>query len=128
MAVTTFVEYVNWTRVQFPPTPQRSIMEDDFMFESEEEMMDYLSSHGALELHGMTQDGEITYKFNFEILKEVLPQLHELMMSDMEEEIMELYNKGYVEMEYDENLNARFRLTEAGIKYLEENGMGFPEL
>lgn len=90
-------------------------------FESAQQLTNYLIENEALELYGMTDDGEVTYRFNFDVLKEILPRLHDMLMEDINESLLDLYEEGYIEMEYDENLEAKFRVTEKGKEYLKEN-------
>jgi len=97
------------------------------MFDSEEEIMSYLMENNAVELHGMTIDGEITYKFNFEVLKEILPELYDVIMADIDESVMSAYQDGFVDIEYNEKLEAGFRVTEKGIQHLKDNGKDLPD-
>lgn len=90
-------------------------------FESAEELTNFLIENKALELYGMTEDGEVTYRFNFDVLQKMFPKLYNLLMDDINESILDLYKDGYVEMEYDENLEAKFRVTEKGKQYLKNN-------
>jgi hypothetical protein len=90
-------------------------------FDGIEEMMDYLIQNEALELYGMTDEGEVTYRFNFEILKEKMSGLYDMIMEDINDSVLNLYKEGYVEMEYSENLEAKFKITEKGKKYLKNN-------
>ena len=84
------------------------------------DFMNHLMESGALILHGMTDSGEVTYKFDFDILKEVSPEFYEIMMEDINESVLDLYKDGYLDMEYDENLNAKFKLNEKGEANLEK--------
>lgn len=90
-------------------------------FESIEEMTNYLIQNEALDLYGMTDEGELTYRFNFEILKEKMPGLYDMIMEDINESILDLYKEGYVDMEYDENLEAKFKVNEKGKEFLKDN-------
>jgi hypothetical protein len=45
----------------------------------------------------------------------------------LNEELLVLYKLGFVEVEYDENLNPGFKITQDGKQYLIENGIPIPE-
>lgn len=91
------------------------------------EFMQYMEEEGILEWVGMDDYGERTFVFNFERMAEVFPELYQIMMEEMNEQVMILYKLGFVEVEYDENLVPTFRITDDGKKYLEENGIVLPE-
>jgi predicted transcriptional regulator len=52
-----------------------------------------------------------------------MPELHAEIMMDIDNDLMDLYEEGMVEIEYDEDLNAMFRITEKGKKIAEELGI-----
>jgi hypothetical protein len=88
-------------------------------FEEElNEFMNHLIESGAMILHGMTENGEVTYKFDFDVLRQVSPEFYDLMMEDINESVLELYKDGYVDMEYDEELKAKFKVNEKGEEFL----------
>jgi hypothetical protein len=78
------------------------------------ELMEYLVSEGAAILDSLDEDGEPIYKFDMEILEEVMPELHQAMQNDMDQILIDLYQKGLVEVSYDENLNAQISVTPEG--------------
>lgn len=97
---------------------------------NEEELNDffiYLEEEGILEWVGMDENGERTFVFNFIKMLEILPALYYAMLEDLNQELLHLYELGYVEIQYNENLEAMFRITDTGKKYLEDNGIPFPE-
>lgn len=79
-----------------------------------------LIEKGAMEPHGVDSDGEILYRFNMKILKEVAPQMYDNVMDDLDKDLMNLYELGLVDISYDENLNATFSLSEKGRAYTED--------
>lgn len=96
---------------------------------SEEEiakLQKYLIDVGALELHGMTEDGDITFKMNMEVLKEALPPLYEQIMQDIDKTMLDLYQEGLVEVSYDENLDASFGVSDEAYNKLREKGYELP--
>jgi hypothetical protein len=89
----------------------------------DEDMIAYLEEQGALSWDGMDEEGEPLFKFNLEILREVMPPLYDEIMKDIDEDLMILYENGYVELEYDENLNALFRISDKGVEWAENMGI-----
>jgi hypothetical protein len=105
-------------------------MEDFDDYDEEEvesqQVMSYLLNAGAANLAGLDEDGEPLFTFNMKVLKEVLPDLYETIMEDIDNTMMELYQKGLVELEYDENLNAKFSISEEAKTILQT--LGFEDL
>lgn len=97
-------------------------MEYDSSNEDHTEFMEYLLSEGAAYLDGIDEDGEAIYGFDMDILEEVSPELYQVLMEDMDRELIELYQKGLIEISYDEELNAHMIVSEEGKKALLEAG------
>jgi hypothetical protein len=89
-------------------------MEYDPLNEEHREIMEYLLEEGAAKFEGLDDDGEPIYSFDMEILEEVMPELHQVMQDDMDSVLVDLYQKGLIEVEYDENLNAKMNISEQG--------------
>lgn len=87
-----------------------------------DEFVDWLISVGILEEDGFDSDGEITYIYNFELMKVLVPDMYEEMMAGVTENLMSLYQKDLVKIEYDENLQAHFSATEEGLEYFKRAG------
>lgn len=89
---------------------------------NEEEMnetMEYLETTGAAIAHSMNEQGDVIYRFDMEVLNKVMPSLYNAIIEDLDRDLLELYKKGLVDIQYDENLEANFRISEAGQRYLE---------
>ena len=97
-------------------------MEYDPSNEEHEELMQYLISEGAAILEGIDEEGEPVYMFDMEILEEVMPELHAVLEQDMDQVLVDLYQKGLIDVSYDEDLNAQMFISEDGKKALIENG------
>lgn len=82
-----------------------------------EEMVDWLIEVGILEEDGFDEDGELTYTYNFELMKVLVPEFYEEVMSGVNENLMNLFSLGLIKIDYDEELQARFSATEDGIEY-----------
>ena len=90
--------------------------------EEHREIMEYLISEGAAILDGIDEDGEPIYRFDMDVLEEVMPELHAAMQQDMDQVLVDLYQKGLIEVSYDENLNALMSISEQGKIALAEAG------
>ena len=84
--------------------------------DNEDEMADELFRHylkiGALRSF-VDETGETVYGIT-EQTKELAPELYEEWVKDIDEALMDLFQKGLVDVSYDEELNAIFSLTEDG--------------
>lgn len=97
-------------------------MEYDSSNEEHREIMEHLVEEGAAILDGIDEDGEPIYKFDMDILEEIMPELHQAMMDDMDKVLIDLYQKGLIEVTYDENLNAQMSVSPEGKQALEDAG------
>lgn len=100
-------------------------MEDYLSDDEHRELMDYLISEGAAILDGIDEYGEPVYMFDMEVLDEVMPDLHQVLINDMDKVLLDLYEKGLIEVSYDEDLNAQMSVSEEGKKALMEAGFDF---
>ena len=94
----------------------------DHSNEEHREIMEYLVSEGAAELDGIDDEGDPIYRFDMEILEEVMPDLHQVMVDDMDQLLVNLYQKGLIEISYDEDLNALMTVSKEGKIALMEAG------
>jgi len=81
--------------------------------------IEYLVEVGALSLYGMEGE-EPVYNMVPEVLKVVSPELYSAMMEEIDETLLSLYEQGYVNIDYDEDLNAVFSISEEGIEMAEQ--------
>lgn len=102
-------------------------MDYDSSDERHNEIMEYLVSEGAAFLDGVDENGEAIYKFDMEMLEEVMPDMYEVLMNDMDEQLIHLYKKGLINVTYDEELNAILEVSEEGKQALIENGFSFDD-
>lgn len=84
---------------------------------SDDEIIGYLEDQGAVIWDGIAPNGESVFRFDLDRLKEVMPEMYKEVMEDIDNDLMQLYNQGLVDIEYDEELNAMFRLTEKGKQW-----------
>jgi hypothetical protein len=97
-------------------------MEYDPSNEEHRETMQHLIEEGAAILDGIDEDGEPVYKFDMNVLEEIMPELHQAMIDDMDKVLIDLYQKGLIEISYDENLNAQMYVSSEGRQALENAG------
>jgi Mn-dependent DtxR family transcriptional regulator len=89
--------------------------------ESDERLSYYLEI-GAVSLEGMDENGEMIYSIT-ELAKDIAPELWQSHIEYVDKSLMELYEEGLVEVEYDENLEATLHLTEEGKKIAKLRGL-----
>jgi hypothetical protein len=97
-------------------------LEYDPSNEEHARIMDYLVNEGAAILDGVDEDGEPIYMFDMEVLEEVMPDLHQVMVDDMDKVLIDLYQEGLIDVSYDEDLNAQMSISEEGKARLIEQG------
>ena len=86
------------------------------------QIMEYLVAEGAAFLEGIDEDGEAIYMFDMDVLEEVMPELHAVMQEDMDQVLVDLFQKGLIDISYDEDLNALMTVSEQGKLALKEAG------
>jgi hypothetical protein len=98
--------------------------------EREEEMqLEHYLEIGAISLAGVDENGEIIYAIE-DKAKEIAPELWEAHIRYVDESLMKLYEKGLLQVEYDENLEAMLHISPEGQKIAKEMGlieMNLPE-
>lgn len=98
---------------------------DEYDEMASEQVIGYLIQVGAAVWDGMDDEGERIFKFNMPLLKEILPELYEDIMEDVDKVMLDLFQKGLAEVDYDENLNAHFKLSEEGHEELARRGFDY---
>ena len=98
---------------------------EDGFEEETEEIIEYLVSQGAAVWDGMDQYGERMYKFNMDILKDIMPELYEEIMGDVDNAMLNLFDQGLVDIEYNENLEAMFKISKKAREILEDLGIDY---
>lgn len=96
-----------------------------------DDYIEYLVSQNALKYGDILPDGERSLEINADVLKVVAPELYKIWMEDLENTLMEMYKKGLIEVEYDEDLNVQFKIDDEimpefnkyGFYYNEDNGV-----
>ena len=88
----------------------------------EDEKLEYYLSIGVVKLEGMDEEGELIYSIS-ETAKELAPELWQSHEDYIDMALLDLYEKGLLEVEYDESLEASIRLTEEGYMHAKEYGL-----
>lgn len=84
-----------------------------------EELIGYLMSQDAIYIDGIDKNNEPIYRFNMNVLKAVMPELYETVLEELDNDLIELYKMGLVDISYDEDLNANFKVSEKGKIYMQ---------
>ena len=90
--------------------------------DSEDEKMAYYLEIGAIELAGVDESGEMIFAIN-EIAEEIAPELWEAHTQYVDKTLVELYEAGYIKVDYNENLEAMISLSQEGYELAKEKGI-----
>lgn len=82
----------------------------------------YYMEIGAVTLEGMDENGELIYAIS-EDAETLAPELWQSHTEYVNRSLMELYEEGLVEIEYDENLEAIIHLSPEGQRIAKEKGL-----
>ena len=88
-----------------------------------DEMLAYYLEIGVVNLEGMDENGEMIYSINQELARDLAPELWQSHVDYVDRSLIELYEAGLVEIEYDENLQAILHLSPEGQKIAKEKGL-----
>jgi len=90
--------------------------------EANDERLAYYLEIGAVSFEGVDESGEIIYSIT-DLAKELAPELWQSHTNYVDKSLMELYEQGLVEVEYNENLEATLHITPEGQKVAREKGL-----
>ena len=90
---------------------------------NDDEMLAYYLEIGVVSLEGMDENGEMIYSINQELARDLAPELWQSHVDYVDKSLIELYEAGLVEIEYDENLQATLHLSPEGQKIAKEKGL-----
>jgi hypothetical protein len=82
----------------------------------------YYLEIGAVSFEGVDENGEIIYAIS-DSAKELAPELWQSHIDYVDKSLIELYEQGMVEIEYNEDLEATIHLTPEGHKVAKEKGL-----
>lgn len=95
---------------------------ENFNDPENDELIQWLENEGAIEWVGMSDEGERILSFKLDVLKEIAPEIYEAFMEDIDSHLMNLIDLGLVELQYDEDLNAKFKISEEGRELMRKHG------
>ena len=87
------------------------------------QQIQYYIEIGAIKLAGYNEDGEAVFELNEAVTKELAPELWEAHMEYVDESLINLFESGLMEVEYDENLEATMHFTKEGYEIAKEKGV-----
>lgn len=90
--------------------------------DSNDKRIAYYLEIGAISFEGVDENGEIIYAIS-EDAKELAPDLWQSHVDYVDKSLMELYEQGLVEIEYNENLEATLHISPEGQKLAREKGL-----
>jgi hypothetical protein len=96
-------------------------MHDD-QYNDDDSRLAYYLEIGAVSLEGMDENGEMIFSIS-ETAKDIAPELWQSHIEYVDKSLMELYEAGLVEVEYDENLEATLHLSPEGQRVAKEKGL-----
>ena len=90
--------------------------------EANDERLAYYLEIGAVSFEGVDENGEIIYSIS-DSAKELAPELWQSHIDYVDKSLIELYEQGMVEIEYNEDLEATIHLTPEGHRVAKEKGL-----
>ena len=90
--------------------------------EENDHKLAYYLEIGAVSLEGMDESGEMIYSIS-ENSKDLAPELWQSHLDYVDKSLLELYEAGLVEIEYDENLQATIHISPEGKRIAKEKGL-----
>lgn len=92
------------------------------MDEEFEDKLGYYLSIGVVELVGMDENGEVVYEIT-ELAETEAPELWEAHREYVDHALLDLYNRGLISIEYNEDLEAMINMTPEGYEAAKELGL-----
>ena len=91
--------------------------------ESDDSLMAHYIEIGVVTIEGMDEDGEMIFSIDEELAKEIAPELWQSHTEYVDRSLLELFEEGLVEVEYDEALEAHIHITPEGEKAARKKGL-----
>ena len=88
-----------------------------------DERLSYYLEIGAIKVAGVDKDGDYIFEIDEDITQALAPELWESHMRYVDESLVELYEEGLIDVEYDENLEATISLSPEGFQIAKEKGI-----
>lgn len=84
------------------------------MTPEEDKLMEMLILTGAMEIAGLDEQGNPLYVFTNK-MKEVMPEIYEEHLKDINQKIMNLWDKGFVEVKFDDDGDFKVSITDDAL-------------
>jgi hypothetical protein len=91
-------------------------------FMDHDSRLSYYIEIGAISIEGVDPNGELILSVT-EKAKEVAPDLWKTHMEYVDKQLIDLYQKGLIEIEYNENLEATFKLSPKAVEDIKDKGI-----
>ena len=84
--------------------------------------IEYYIEIGAVSVEGIDEDGEFIFLIT-EKAKDVAPELWKAHTEYIDDAMLKLFESGFLDVSYDENLEATFSLSQEGEEMAKELGL-----
>lgn len=84
--------------------------------------LDHYIEIGAISIEGVDPDGELILSVT-DKAKELAPDLWQAHIEYVDKQLINLYEKGLIEVEYNENLEATFKLSPTAVEDIKDKGI-----
>jgi hypothetical protein len=99
-------------------------VDDEYMSDEDYMQLEHYIEIGAIQVEGVDDNGELIFSIS-ENAKEIAPELWQAHSDFIDRSLVDLYEKGLIEVEYDENLEATIKASPEGMKQINQLGI-FP--
>jgi hypothetical protein len=88
----------------------------------EDEKLAFYLEIGAIEVMGIEDDGEFIFRIT-DAAKELAPELWSAHEDYVNDTLLELYERGLINVSYDESLEAMVEVTPEGMQVIKKAGL-----
>jgi hypothetical protein len=97
-------------------------MDDDYMSDEDYMQLEHYIEIGAIEVEGVDENGELIFSIS-ETAKDLAPELWQAHSDYVDRSLIDLYEKGLLQVEYDENLEATLMISPEGMEEAKKIGI-----
>jgi hypothetical protein len=91
--------------------------------DNDDKLLEHYIQLGVVNLEGIDESGEMIYSIDQELAKELAPELWQSHVNYVDESLIELFEAGLIDIEYDEDLQATIHISPEGQKIAKEKGL-----
>ncbi|MBM3211185.1 hypothetical protein FJZ33_03130 [Candidatus Poribacteria bacterium] len=88
-----------------------------------EKLLSHFIELGVVNIEGLDEKGEILYSINEDLAREYAPELLQSHQDYVDRSLIELYQAGLINIEYNENLEATIHMGPLGHQAAREKGL-----